>query len=139
MSLSRHEQYQEKPAKITFGPDNKQSLANKEFQKRKFQFINELLCLLFSHKKEREISKIISDLIIFTLSIQEYHFLDKAYTVSMENTSKVYDPHNYLHILKKIHILLFQTGSLSEEERLRFYRLERFCIKNYLKKSRSER
>ena len=139
MSLSRHNQYSDKTAKITFRPDNKRILANSEFQKRKFQFINELSCLLFAHKKDREISVIISKLIIFTLSIHERYFLDKVYTSSMENMSSVYKPHEYLRILKKIHILLFQTGHLSEEERIRFYRLERFCIKRYLKKSRSIR
>ena len=137
MSLSRHRQYSGKSAKISFRPDNKRTLASSEFQKRKFQFINELSYLLFVHKKDWEISVIISKLIIFTLSIPEHHFLDKAYTSSMENISNICEPQEYLHILKKIHILLFQTGHLSEEERILFYRLERFCIKRYLKKSQS--
>ncbi len=135
MSISKYKQSSDKSAKITFHPDNKRTLASNEFQKRKFRFINELSCLLFAHKKDRDISVIISKLIIFTLSIHEHHFLDKAYTSAMEQMSSVYEPHEYLRILKKIHILLFQTRCLSEEERLRFYRLERFCIKCYLKKS----
>ena len=137
MSLSRHKQSGDKSVKITFRSDKKHILASSEFQKRKFQFINEISCLLFAHKKDREISVIISKLIIFALSIHEHHFLDKAYTSSMKNMSSIYEPHEYLRILKKIHIFLFQTRRLSEEERLRFYRLERFCIKRYLNKSRS--
>jgi len=133
MSLSRHQLKAAKLAKINFRSDNEQKFAPIEFQKRKSQFINELSCLLFTHKEDSEIGVIISELIVFTLTIQERYFLDKVYTASKNSLFTAFDLNDYLIILKKIHMLLFQSRCLSDKERLRFYRLERFCIKRYLK------
>ena len=139
MSLSRHKLNNVKFPKITFRLENERNFASIQSQKRKFQFVNELSCLLFTHKEDREIAVIISELMVFTLTIQERHFLDKVYTTSKTNVFTAFEPNEYLIILKKIHMLLFQSGCLSEKERLRLYRLERFCIKRYLNSSTSLR
>jgi len=137
MSLSRHQLKAAKLAKINFRPENERKFAPIEFQRRKSQFINELSCLLFTHKKDREIGVIISELIVFTLTIQERYFLDKVYTASKNSLFTAFDLNDYLIILKKIHMLLFQSRYLSDKERLRFYHLERFCIKRYLERCTS--
>lgn len=137
MNLSRHKLNNVKLAIITFRLENERNFATIEFQKRKFQFVNELSCLLFTHKEDREIAVIISELMVFALTIQERHFLDKVYTASKTSMFTAFEPNDYLIILKKIHMLLFQSGCLSDKERLRFYRLERFCIKRYLESSTS--
>ena len=132
MSLSRHQLKAAKLAKINFRPENERKFAPIEFQRRKSQFINELSCLLFTHKEDREMGVIISELIVVTLTIQERYFLDKVYTMSKNSLFTAFDLNDYLIILKKIHMLLFQSRYLSDKKRLRFYRLERFCIKRYL-------
>jgi hypothetical protein len=123
--------------KITFQREDELDFATIEFQKRKFQFLNELTCLLFTHRTNKEIGAIISELIVFTLAIQERYFLDKVYAAYKINIFATYELHDYLIVLKKIHHLLFQAGGLSDKKRLRFYRLERFCIKYYLDHSLS--
>jgi len=132
MSLSRHKLNIAKLANLKFRQENESNFAPIVFQRRKSQFINELSCLLFIHKKDREIRVIISELIVFTLTIQERYFLDKVYTASKTNLFTAFDLNDYLIILKKIHMLLFQSRCLSDKEKLRFYRLERYCIKRYL-------
>lgn len=132
MSLSKPPLNDDKLAKITFRIDNERLFASIEFQKRKFQFVNELSSLLFAHSEDREIALIISELLVVALTIKERHFLDKVYTSSKKRMFTTFGPHDYLLILKKIHTLLFQSRSLSEKKRLRFYSLERFCIKRYL-------
>jgi hypothetical protein len=117
---------------ININKHNSLHLAKNEFQRRKYQFISELTFLLICHNDNREIYKIISHLIVVSLEATEFIFSEKVFTKRNKIAFPKKNDFDYLPFLKKVHTYLFRCSQLSDKERVDFYKLERFLIKQYL-------
>ncbi|TFG08111.1 MAG: hypothetical protein EU539_03245 [Promethearchaeota archaeon] len=108
----------------------------KEFQKRKFFFISELLLFLFNRRKTRETYKHVSDLIKISLFSPESYFLDKIFSIKLNSQFEDFNFRDYIIIIKKIIALLKQHSAISNRELLKNCQLERFfikvCLEDYL-------
>lgn len=117
---------------IVIQEQNPLKIAKNEAQRRKNIFISDLMSLLFHYKRNKEIYSIISHLIIISLKSQIYVFLDKIFSDINEMSFSNEDNFDHLLILRKMHTFLFRSFELTDKERLDFFHLERFFIKQYL-------
>ncbi len=132
MSSSRDEFNISHFSVININQQNPLNLAKNEFQRRKYQYISELISLLISHNDNSEIYNIISHLIVVSLETTEVIFSEKIFAKRNKIIFSKKEYFDYLPFLKKIHIYLFRCAHLSDKERVDFYKLERFLIKQYL-------
>ncbi|MFX0069736.1 MAG: hypothetical protein ACFFAO_01470 [Candidatus Hermodarchaeota archaeon] len=113
---------------------------SKEFQKRKFSLLSELLSFLYSHNRIDGTFQHISNLILLSLITPETTFLDKIFSVRINYHFKNFYFKDHIVIIKKISSLLKQDVSITNKQLLKYCRLERFfikiCLKDYLNNSK---
>ena len=131
-SVSKDENNFSNYSEINLLLQNPLKAAKKELYRRKYTFVSEIASLLIFHKENKEIYNIISRLILISLESQEIIFLEKNFIDTNTDFFIKKERFDYLRFLKKLHTFLIQSSQLSEKERVDFYRLERFFIKQYL-------
>ena len=119
----------------------------KEGQKCKFQFISELMSMLFKHKSAPDSFKNLSKLITLSLKEPSENFADVLFTGNkgynfdeilgefdlISNQAYNYDKNDYLLMLNRVRSIFNQCSDLTFKQKFDFCSIERYFMKLFLK------
>jgi hypothetical protein len=120
----------------------------KEGQKCKFQFISELVAMLFKQKYSRDAFNNLSKLINLSLKESSENFADVLFSGnngfyfsekndefnSITNPKMDYDKDQYLLMLNQVRAIFNHCSDLTNEQKFDFCSIERYFMKLFLKK-----
>ncbi|TFG15820.1 MAG: hypothetical protein EU535_01070 [Promethearchaeota archaeon] len=120
----------------------------KEGQKCKFQFISELVSMLFKNKFAPDVFKNLSKLITLSLKEPSANFADVLFTGNngynfnepsgefdlISDQAYDYDKKDYLLMLNRVRSIFNQCSDLTFKQKYDFCSIERYFMKLFLKK-----
>ena len=139
--------YQNIP-KIDLPISNLFTFDQKEGQKCKFQFISELVAMLFKQKHSHNAFNNVSKLIILSLKESSQHFADILFSGNNDNHfnekkdefysisahRSIYDRNKYLLMLNRVRMIFNNCSDLTYKQKFDFCSIERYFMKLFLKK-----